>query len=236
MEIKDSSSIKQNNRTTSISIGASRVGKTHFIGTMADVGKLLILDAEDGLKTIRDKKFDYVTVNNWVETEEALNWVMTNSLDGGYTHFAVDSLNRVQTYFIEYITAEKDEHGKNAGMMTMNKWGVVLAKIRKIVDVLTKQLPLSVHMNVTAMESKDEVTGATMLYPALSGTFKHEVLGYFDTILYHRAALDNGNQKYWCQLGADSRIIAGTRIQELKNKFGDVMPNDYAHIHEALNN
>ena len=233
MEIKSSKDTVDSTRTTSISIGASRTGKTHLIGTMCDVGKVFIIDAEDGLKTIRGKDYDYYTVNNWKETEDILNWFMSGG-HSKYTHLAIDSINRIQAYLVASVTVDADEHGKNKGVMTMSKWGIVGAKLRKIVDVLTKQSPTSVHMNVTAMESKDEVTGATMLYPSLSGAFKHEILGYFDTIMYHRAGVDKGEQKYWIQLGADARIQAGTRIQKLKETYGNVMPVDYACIHDSL--
>jgi len=233
MEIQSSDSIATTTRTTSISIGASRVGKTHFIGTACDVQRVFVLDAENGLQSIVGKKFDFYTVNTWDETQQVLNWFMTEGYSK-YDMIAVDSINRIQAYLVDKIKTEKDEHGKNAGMMTINKWGMVAAYLKKVVDVLTKQCPVSVHMNVTAMESKDEVTGATMLYPALGGAFKHEILGYFDSILYHRAGLEGTEQKYWIQLGADSRIIAGTRIQKLKEQFGTVMPNDYANIYNAI--
>lgn len=230
-------------RTTSISIGTSRVGKTHFIGTIADCGKLFILDTEDGLRTIEDKKFDYVTANTWQEAMNVLNWYMEEGYKK-YTHFALDSLNRLQVYLIDAVVRDsgsvvKDKNNNpvkdsNQGQMTMNKWGIVTAQTKKIVDLLTKVCPSSVHMNVTAMESKDEVTGITKLYPALSGAFKHEALGYFDSILYHRAAIDSGVQKFWIQLGADGRIDAGTRLQSVKKMYGAVMPNDYACIHNTL--
>lgn len=234
MEIQSSAKITKGGRTTSISIGDSRTGKTHFIGTIAEEGrKLFVLDAEDGLKSIADKSFEYKTVNNWSEAEAVLNWYMSEG-HNNYTHLAIDSLNRLQAYLVDDITSKPDEHGKNAGIMTINKFGILLAKMKKIVDVLTKICPSSVHMNVTAMESKDEVTGAVKLYPALQGSFKHEVLGYFDTILYHKTISDANGQKFWCQIGGDNRVIAGTRLAKLREAFGTQMPNDYKHIAEAM--
>ena len=239
MEIKKSSDITTTTRTTSVSIGTSRVGKTYFIGTIADCGKLFVLDTEDGLRTIQHKSFDYKTVSNAVEAREVLNWFM----GGGhkdYTHFALDSLNRWQAYVLDSIKensivlAPEAGNDSHKGVMTMNKWGLLTAYTKKIVTVLTTLCPTSVHMNVTAMESKDEVSGLTKLYPALGGAFKHEALGFFDSILYHRAAIDNGEQKFWIQLGADGRIDAGTRLQEVKAKYGQVMPNDYACIYNEL--
>lgn len=237
MEIKKSSEIAASERTTTISIGGSRVGKTHFIGTACDVRRVFILDTEDGLKTIADKKFDYFTANNWTEVQQVLNWYMSEG-HSNYDVFAIDSINRLQHYMLDAIKADSAAVGvsgdKYKGEMTMNKWGLLTAQTKKIVDLLTKLCPTSVHMNVTAMESKDEVTGMVMLYPALSGAFKHEILGYFDTILYHKAGIEKGEQKYWCQLAADSRVQAGTRLQVLRTTYGNVMPNDYACIHNAL--
>ena len=59
------------------------------------------------------------------------------------------------------------------------------------------------------------------LYPAISGAFKHELLGYFDTILFHNAMTDSSGTKFWCDLGSNSRIIA---LDLLNLENGAVLP------------
>ncbi len=234
MDIKSSETISLSTRTTSISIGDSRSGKTYFVGTMCDSKrKVFILDTEGGLETIKDKKFSFCTVNTWDEAKNVLDWYMMEGYKK-FEYFVIDSLNRLQTYLIDDITDKPDEHGKNRGIMTINKFGILSAKLKKVVDVLTKKCPSSVHFIVTAAESKDEVTGATRLYPAIQGSFKFELLGYMDTILYHRSAIDKEGEKFWCQIGSDSRVIAGTRIKKLKDTYGTVMPNSFECIAESL--
>ena len=117
----------------------------------------------------------------------------------------------------------------------MAKYDILAIKLRKVVDGLTKACPTSVHMTAMAGESKDELTGEVKIYPNLQGGFKFDLLGYFDTILYHQMGKDTqGNEMYWCEIAGTQRNCAGTRLQPLKQKFGAVMPSDYRHILEAL--
>jgi len=234
MQIQTSADVVSSTRTTSISVSDSRKGKTHFIGTMADHGKLFVIDVECGLSTITDKKFDFVTVHNWKEIEEALEWYM---LEGQktYTHLAIDSITRIQSYLKEYLIQEPDSHKKNKGVMTMGKYDTLAIKLRKIVDVLTKQCTSSIHMTAMAQEEKDKLTGAVKIFPNLQGGFKFDLVGYFDTILYNQMGLDaKGNPAYWCEIAGTERNCAGTRLQKVKQAYPKVMPNDYTCIVNAL--
>jgi len=220
IEVKKSSDLKANLRQTILSIGDSRTGKTHFIGTMCEHEKVLVINAEDGLATIADKQFDAIKVNSFAQFKEALNWYMSVG-HKDYTMLSIDSLNRVQSY-LQY---ELDADGK----LSQNQWGEVLATMRKFIDVLSKQCPTSLHITSMAMESKDELTGQIRIYPNIQGSFKYDLTGYFDTVLFHTCAPDkDGSTKYWCQIQGDSRVIAGSRHQALKGMKN--IPADYGFI------
>jgi len=233
MEIKKSGDIANSTKTTSISIGDSRKGKTYFIGTACDLCRVFIIDAESGLKSIKDKKFDFVTVNTWKETEDALTWYLTEGYQN-YDLLAIDSITRIQSYLKEQLKDGPDEHGKNKGNMTMGKYDILAIKLRKVVDVLTKKCPTSVHMTAMAGEFHDELTGATKIYPNLQGGFKFDLLGYFDTIMYHNMAVTKDGEQYWCEIAGSERNCAGTRLAELKATYGKAMPNNYKCIYDAV--
>lgn len=225
LQIQKSSDMKPAERQTILSIGDSRTGKTHFIGTICDHEKVFIINAEDGLATINGKNFDFVKVNNFAEFKEALNWYMTEGYKN-YNMLSIDSINRVQSY-LQY---ELDESGK----LSQNQWGELLATMRKIIDVLSKRCPTSLHITSMAMESRDELTGQVRIYPNVQGSFKFDLTGYFDTVLFHTCALDkDGQTKYWCQIQGDSRVIAGTRHQQFKGLKN--IPSDYGYIKTKLN-
>jgi hypothetical protein len=206
--ITKSADMFKNRKTSILSIGDSRTGKTYFLGTMCAHEKVLIIDVEGGLSTIEGKSFDSVRVKTFKEFKEALNWYMSGGYND-YTMLSIDSINRVQAMLATELSPD--------GTLTQNQWGEVLATLRKILDVLSASCPTAFHVTSMAMESKDELTGRIRIYPNIQGSFKFDLTGYFDTVLYHHAKPDTkGDTQYYCQLQGDTRVIAGSRLVKLK--------------------
>lgn len=242
MDIKTSEELKTNGKTTTICIGDSRKGKTYFLGTMSTHGKLFVLDCEQGLATIKSAKFDYATVSNWEEARDVLNWFMVEG-QTKYTMFGLDSITRLQSYLKQFLINKPDGYtesnpngnGKNAGIMTMSKYDVLATMLRKVIDALTKLETVSFHANAMACEDKDAVSGMVKIWPNLQGGMKFDLIGYFDTIMYNQMGKNEaGETVYWTELAGSDRNCAGTRLQELKEKYGATMPNDYGCIVAAL--
>lgn len=220
MQVQSSSNLAKNIRINSLSVADSGTGKTHFLGSICNHGKLFVIDTENGLLSIADKDFDYITIDSWDEFGEAYKWFLKNYEEKGYTHLGVDSVTRLQQYLVDKIS-------KGTGKISQNEWGVVLASLRKMIDHITKTCPTHVHMTAMAMESKDELTGATKIYPNIQGSFKHDLCGYFDLVLNHQCGPDKeGKQAYWVQTKGDRRIIARSRLESLI-KLNNKEPSDY---------
>jgi len=225
MKLFTSDELKENILVKSLSIGDSGKGKTHFIGSICDHGKPFVIDSESGLLTIADKKFDGCTVNTFTEFGEAIQYYMANYEEKGYTHLIVDSFTRLQ----QYLAVELSPEGK----LTQNQWGEVLAKLRKVANFLTKDVPTHVHVTAMAMESKDDLTGAVKVFPNIQGSFKYDLAGYFDVVMYHECGEKEGNQVYWVQTQGDERITARSRLSSI----GDMpkyAPNNYSIISGLL--
>jgi hypothetical protein len=222
VEIKKSVDILKDAKINTLSIGDSGKGKTHFVGTICDHGNPFVIDSEGGVTTIANKRFDYVKVNTWSEFKEALNWFMINREKNketgevtGYTHLVIDSITRLQNYLVKEIV------GDDIKNPTMNQWGDVLAHMRVLLDKLTKQCPVPIHMTAMAMEAKDDITGQVKIYPNLQGSIRYDLAGYFDVVLYHDCGEKDGDQVYWVQTKGDQRTVAKSRldcIQKL-NKY-----------------
>jgi len=204
LEIKSTKNIAENTTIRSISIGDSGKGKTRFSGSISKYGKPFVIDVEKGLTTCADLDIDYVEVDNWNQLTEAYSWFLKNYQEKGYTHLVIDSLTRLQEYWIR-------DNAPN-GKMTQPQWGECLAWMKKFVDKVTKECPVHVHMTAMAMESKDELTGGIKVYPNIQGQFKHNLPGYFDVVLYHDCGVKDGNTIYWVQTEGDQRIIARNRL------------------------
>tara|TARA_Y100000310_G_C20646178_1_gene796724 strand:+ start:267 stop:974 length:708 start_codon:yes stop_codon:yes gene_type:complete len=225
MNITSSKSLRDNIKINSLSIGDSGKGKTYFIGTMCDYGKPFILDTEKGLLTISHKEFDSMTVSTYKEVGDALLWYSDNYKKNGYTHLVLDSITRLQQYIL------LEEGDSTTGVVTMKQWGIILVKLRKIVDYMTKHCPTPVHVTAMAMESRDELTGAVKLYPNIQGAFKFDLAGYFDVVLHHHCGEKNGDQVYYVQTEGDERIIARNRASDIV-KLKKFEKSDYGIIHD----
>jgi AAA domain len=226
MQIKTNDASSRPDRVTSLSLGDSGKGKTFFTGTICDHGKPFIVDAEGGLGTISNKKFDYCTVNTWHELREACAWYYNNYREKGYTHLVVDSITRAQQYLANDVSKD--------GKLSQQQWGEILIHLRTLVDKLTKTCPTSLHITAMAMESKDELTGGIKIYPNIQGSFRYDLAGYFDIVVYHHCGEKDGKQQYWIQTQGDERILARSRYQQLK-ELKKYEKNDYGIIADIIN-
>jgi hypothetical protein len=227
MQIKTNDTNARIERVTSLSMADSGKGKTYFIGTICNHGKPFIIDTEGGLATIANKQFDYVSVNSWEELREACAWYYNNWQAKGYTHLVIDSITRAQQYLVNQVSKD--------GKLTQSQWGEVLTHLRVLIDKLTKTCPTSLHMTAMAMESRDELTGAIKIYPNIQGSFRYDLAGYFDIVVYHNCGERDGKQVYWIQTQGDERILARSRYQQVK-EFKKIELNNYCIIAELLTN
>lgn len=225
MQISNSEDILNDCKATSLGMGDSGKGKTFFIGTICEHGKPFVIDSEDGLKTIADKKFDYKTVNTWDEFTTALRWYYDNCKEKGYTHLVIDSFTRLQ----QYLGVKIEPTGK----LTQSQWGELLAHMRKVIDQLTKTCPTALHVTAMAMEAKDELTGGIKIFPNIQGSFKHDLAGYFDYVLYHDCGPKDGKTQYWVQTEGDQRIPARSRLSSV-TKLNKYEANNYGIIAQTF--
>ncbi|MEA2036376.1 MAG: AAA family ATPase [Nanoarchaeota archaeon] len=216
----------------SISISDSGKGKTFFIGTMTKHHKIYLIDTERGSMTIKDKNFDYEIVDTFKELEREVYWYFDNYKKHGYTMLVIDSISRLQQYLVDELLDKENNNSKNKSYkLDFDQWAEILARLRKLVDVLTKKLPTPIHMTVMAGESKDQLTKINKVYPNIQGAFKHDLLGYFDVVLYHDCGEGKNGQTFWVQTQGDQRIIAKSRLQGL-NK---IEKNSYDCIARIMN-
>jgi len=204
----------------SISMGDSGKGKTWLIGTMLAHHKPYIIDTENGIMTIKEGDFDYEIVNTFAEFKKEVNWFLKNYKKHGYTILVIDGLSRLQQYLIDGLLPD------GVYKLDFDLWTEILAKSRKIINTLTKELPVPVHCTVMAGESKDPITKVNKIFPNVQGAFKYDLLGYFDVCFFHDVFKKDNKDRFMVQTKGDQRIIAKSRLAGLK-KFEE---NNYSII------
>lgn len=202
-------------------VGKSGTGKTHMLGTVADVEKLYIISCEAGLSTISHKSFDYDECNSWDEIQSKVEWFFANYKKEGYTALALDSFDRAQRYLIQsMLDADK------ANKLSYDRFNEMLGKLRKMLDILNKTEGFTFIATCHNAEDKDGSKGIIKESLHLEGAIKFEADGYFDNVCVSRVGKDGkGMPTYWLEITGDEKTVAKTRLKHLAGKL--VVPADY---------
>ena len=189
--------------------GASGTGKTHLAGTLGEIGTVLVIDIDQGYKTLRKaadlqkysdniwicdfKQFkDLNTAAQLVEANNVDKWskafgVSVDELPAnGFDWVVWDTWSEVQWYMMselrrkESLTGTGLDFRKNIGIQ---HWGMMTDLNKLSIETLrncdTNQIML---MQETMM--KDDLSGAIHGGPAIHGKLVQEMPAYFDVVIH----------------------------------------------------
>lgn len=164
--------------------GASGSGKTTFIGSShvsekshaRTPQKTLILSAESGLLSVKEKAIDYIPINQFQDMIDAWQFLATEKHE--YTTVGIDSLTEIQQICMDAILQENEREKPQ-----ISDWGTLnnrmIAMIRKFRD-----LPLNIVVSCLVRTVEDEETMSTKIVPQLQGSIRDMVPAYFDEVFY----------------------------------------------------
>src|SRR5660397_226942 len=142
--------------------GPPGAGKTTFGATFPDA---LILSAESGLLSIRDKDIDTWTIDKWEDLEEAFGFLRRGEHE--YKTVVLDSLTEVQKKLNEHIIRKFPGKRRDyEDLMSMSDWGYSIDRLRKMCRAF-RDLPMNVIFITLAVDVV--VEEELMTKPALSG-------------------------------------------------------------------
>ena len=152
--------------------GRSGVGKTTLASTVPDV---LILSAEAGVLSLRDKAIPMIQITTVVELSEAYHWITTNPHAKGF-----------KTIFLDSITEIAEQVLSNAKLQVKDSrqaYGELIEKMNMLVRSF-RDLPGKNVVMLAKQESHlDEVSKMTMFGPAMPGSKVSQQLPYlFDEV------------------------------------------------------
>lgn len=221
--------------------GASGTGKTHLMGTLGELGSVLIIDIDQGIKTLRNAPdlkqagwTDNITVvsfDKFKDLDEAYKLVKTNDPKLWSQKFGVtitqpfdwivwDTWSEIQWYMLEELRS-KDSNMKGNGLnfranIQIQHWG----QITDLNKLAVQQLrDCNVNQVFTMQEKldKDELSGQIYGGPAIHGKMVQEMPAYFDVVVHTYTDL-SGN--YCATNKAKGKWPGKTRLgvgQEYKN-------------------
>ena len=188
--------------------GASGTGNTHLMGTLGELGQVLIIDIDQGIKTLRNapdlleaKWNDNITVvsfDQFKDLDEAYKLVHANDpklwtkkfgieITEPFDWIAWDTWSEIQWYMLEELRS-KDSEMKGVGLnfrknVQIQHWGM-MTDLNKL--AIQQLRACSVNQVFTMQEKldKDELSGAVYGGPAIHGKMVQEMPTFFDIVVH----------------------------------------------------
>lgn len=188
--------------------GASGTGKTHLMGTIGELGRVLIIDIDQGIKTLRNapdlKKAGYtdnitvVSFDKFRDLDEAYKLVAANDPKQWSKKFGVeiaqpfdwivwDTWSEIQWYMLEELRS-KDSEMKGNGLnfrknVQIQHWGMV-TDLNKLAVQQLRACKVNQVFTMQEKLDKDELSGAVYGGPAIHGKMVQEMPTYFDVVVH----------------------------------------------------
>lgn len=194
--------------------GGSGTGKTHLMGTLGELGRVLIIDIDQGYKTIvrapditqamkdnitittfdqfgdLDKAFKLIQKNNPTEWSKALG----AQIDKPFEWIVWDTWSEIQWAMMQQLRKQESlvvAAGKDIDFrknVLIQHWGM-MTDLNKLAIEQLKGLP--VHQVFTMQEKvdKNELTQEVIKGPAIHGKMTSEMPAYFDVVVHTYADL-----------------------------------------------
>lgn len=196
--------------------GASGTGKTHLMGTLGELGRVLIIDIDQGIKTLRNapdlKKAGYtdnitvVSFDKFRDLDEAYKLVAANDPKQWTKKFGVeiaqpfdwivwDTWSEIQWYMLEELRS-KDSEMKGNGLnfrknVQIQHWGQV-TDLNKLAVQQLRACKVNQVFTMQEKLDKDELSGAVYGGPAIHGKMVQEMPAYFDVVVHTYTDLSGG--------------------------------------------
>lgn len=221
--------------------GASGTGKTHLMGTLGELGQVLIIDIDQGIKTLRhapdllkakwNDNIVVVSFDKFKDLDEAYKLVEANdpklwskklgtTIDKPFDWVAWDTWSELQWYMMEELRS-KDSEMRGNGLnfrknVQIQHWGQ-LTDLNKLAVQQLRNCKVNQVFTMQEKLDKDELSGAVYGGPAIHGKMVQEMPTYFDIVVHTYTDLSGG---YCATNKAKGKWPGKTRLgvgQDFKN-------------------
>lgn len=193
--------------------GDGGTGKTTDLASMANLGRILVVNAEAGLKS-RPLKAHGVDTDNievfpgpgeeisydgleaeWLRIREALN-----EDPDAYVGVVWDSVTEIYQVLLGKIVQKAidkaDRLGKerDPNLVALDDYGVMTQQMRSLVR---KYRDLPCHFGMSALSKREQDDDATVTYqPAITAKLQNDLVGWVDMVCVTSVSLVGGEEEY----------------------------------------
>ena len=198
-----------NDKIFALVYGGSGTGKTHLIGTLGELGKVLVIDIDQGYKTIvnapdittkmkdnitittfdqfkdLDKAFKLIAKNDPKEWSKALGATIEHPFDW----IVWDTWSEIQWSMMQQLRKDSNlmaAFGTDIGFrpnVQIQHWGMI-TDLNKLAVEQLKGLPVNQIFTMQEKVDKNEITGEVIKGPAIHGKMTAEMPAYFDVVVH----------------------------------------------------
>lgn len=211
--------------------GASGTGKTELIGTLAELGEILVIDIDKGWKTLKFSKRiqpfkDRITVVSFDEfkdldevyklakANDPKRWKQCIGVEKKFDWIIFDTWSELQWNMMQQL---RDEQGLSSTGLKYRKgiqiqhWGM-LTDLNKLSIEALRDCDVNIVLTMQETMSKDEISGQIFGGPAIHGKLVNEMPAYFDIVVHTTVDLQ-GN--FIASTKPKGKWPAKTRIKDL---------------------
>ena len=223
-------------RVFALVYGASGTGKTHLMGTLGELGRVLIIDIDQGVKTLRSSKrlekyrdnLTAVSFDVFKDLDTAAQLVYKNDPDAWNKALGIkenpitepfdwvvwDTWSELQWYMLEELRS-KDPSLKGNGLdfrknVQIQHWGM-MTDLNKLAIQELRKCKVSQVFTMQEVLIKDELSGQIYDGPAIHGKLVQEMPAFFDVVI---RTYSNVQGAYCATNKAKGRWPGKTRLAE----------------------
>lgn len=225
MKIKLTSDI-ENPRYTILIYGASGIGKTYLISTITDTDSVFIIDAENGLLSLKStgKTFTYVNIEGKTGLEKLAS--LREIVKFLYTlqdvkYLVIDSLTEVVSIFVEALNEQFPDRKDSLVL-----WNEYTKMVKSFVKTIRDMNKFSIIMTALAKTDKDEYNRRYIL-PDINGKIAERLPQYFDEVFYYTTVKNEKKEHRVLHTHSSQTFVA-------KDRSGLLLPMVKPNLQEIL--
>lgn len=199
--------------------GESGSGKTHFLATIAELGYVLIVDADKGNRTLQTapdlKKYwnniEVVNFNKFADLDALYKLVLKNDpaewskvlgkkIERKFDWIALDTWTEMQWIMLQKLRKESGLGGGDNEKLDFRKniqiqhWGMMTDLNKLSIEAFKSCTHVNIVFVMQECVVQDAITGSITKGPSIHGKLVKEMPAYFETVIHTY----NNLQGKWC--------------------------------------
>ena len=190
-------------RVFALIYGGSGTGKTELVGTLGELGEVLIIDIDKGYKTLKHSarvkpfrdKLTAVSFDDFKDLDSAYKLALANDpkkwkqvigIEKKFDWIVFDTWSELQWSMMQKL---RKDNGLDSAVLDYRKniqiqhWGM-MTDLNKLAVESLRDCDVNIIFTMQETMSKDEISGQIFGGPAIHGKLVQEMPAYFDIVVH----------------------------------------------------